>query len=828
MKKLLTSAFLAVVFAVTASADAGKKHFFDRFELPVKRTVWFKIGTPKENWNRNFNLTAFGTRWRLRYNTGTGSVKKLEVINPQGKTVLTDTKCTGGIWIPTPEAGEYTLKFTGIASKKDINIATETYDVENSATPIWKSSAMPSWESSKCDASANPGGGAVFTPKAKAASISTTLRGLKANQAYRIEFEVISDESQSVTVRCSWKEQGRRFRSMTSKTMELTPGKTQNIVLLAQPKAVPFYISLNFTKVLKVKYFSFSDVKGEMPKQRTIGNSKAFFEHRNNKPDPKTEYDAPVVFRRPIRMTYFDSIPQKHELIDTVHTFATPGEYAVWYFTVHNPVGSRRIGKAEVSDLKLNGGDEIIPAKEIALNTITFDDYPSSSCNYMNIPERILPLSGKFAAPAESSYNRIFWFQSRISGTRKPGIYTGTVKLNCGEKNLSLPITLRVLPFKLEEPANMFWATYSNAYHNQKRTYAPKVTERYLKDMTDYGMNGIHFNNSMSLDPAISKIQNARKKIGMNGPLILAGIQAERRAAQEAGFERVDKLRYKKNGVVKFWYEFPELREGFKNVLRRYDALIKKYGAPGYNNWYYLGHDEAHLHKETFASAVWQFRLCKEAGFKSVATIYPPERVDDIGEHIDISNNVFIGTNADAHKRLTEIGKRKKVKYIYLGGGSYRGQEGGLMPNRLKAGFLSYKLGVIGHLAYSFQEPAYPVDHFKRGKKYLLAYPTSAKPKPGEKVNIFTVGYEGLREGITDYKYLYTLKCAIERARKAGRTACAAKAEKLMQEILDTIPYSGESLAGSNGITSKQKFNNTTAENLRMLIADAIMKLEAK
>ena len=50
----------------------------------------------------------------------------------------------------------------------------------------------------------------------------------------------------------------------------------------------------------------------------------------------------------------------------------------------------------------------------------------------------------------------------------------------------------------------------------------------------------------------------------------------------------------------------------------------------------------------------------------------------------------------------------------------------------------------------------------------------------------------------------------------------------MMKELIDSIPYASESLAGSNGITSKQKFNNTTADNLRMLIADAIMKLEAK
>lgn len=826
MKKLFLTAFIS---AAALLAFASERLHFDRFELPIKRTVWLKAGVQNSDWQKELKLTAFGTRWRLRYSTASGAVKKLEVVDPSGKVVLVDNKCKGGIWIPTPSAGEYTLKFTGVASKKPINIATDTYDLEVDSEPVWKSTFMPSWENGKCTVSANPDGGIIAIPNDKSASLYTTIRGHKPNKPYKIEFEVSTGETQNVNIRCSWKPKGARFRSMSDKNIEVVPGKSQNIVLLVEPKADPFYVSINFKKQLKIKYFSFSKVKGELPKQRMIGSSKAFFEPRNNKPDPKVEYSSPVVYKRPLRMTYMDSIPQKHEVVDKIHTFAAQGDYAVWYFTVHNPVGSRRIGNAEITDLKLADNSALIPAKSVDLSSITFDDYPSSSCNYMNIPERILPLSGKFAAP-EGSYNRIFWFQSKLPENQKPGIYTGSAKFICGEKTISLPITLRVLPFKLEEPKNMFWATYSNAYHNQKRHYAPEVTERYLKDMVDYGMKGIHYNNAMSFEPAMKKVQEARKKIGMNGPLILAGIGAERRAAEIAGYKKGSgKLRYiNKEGVEKFWYEFPELRKGFQDVLRRYDELVKKFGAPGYNDWYYLGHDEAHLHKETFASAIWQFRLCKEAGFKSVATIYPPERVDDIGEYIDISNNMFIGNNADAHKRLTEIGKRKNVKYIYLGGGSYRGQEGGLMPNRLLAGFLSYKLGVIGHLAYTFQEPQYPVDHFKRGKTYLLAYPTAKKPKPGEKVNIFTVGYEGLREGITDYKYLYTLKCAIEKAKKSGRTAEAAKAEKIMQEIMDMIPYSGDSLAGSNGITYKQNFNNDTAENIRMLIADTIVKLESK
>ena len=525
MKKLFLTAFISAAALLTV---ASERLHFDRFELPIKRTVWLKAGVQNSDWQKELKLTAFGTRWRLRYSTASGAVKKLEVVDPSGKVVLVDNKCKGGIWIPTPSAGEYTLKFTGVASKKPINIATDTYDLEVDSEPVWKSTFMPSWENGKCTVSANPDGGIIAIPNDKSASLYTTIRGHKPNKPYKIEFEVSTGETQNVNIRCSWKPKGARFRSMSDKNIEVVPGKYQNIVLLVEPKADPFYVSINFKKQLKIKYFSFSKVKGELPKQRMIGSSKAFFEPRNNKPDPKVEYSSPVVYKRPLRMTYMDSIPQKHEVVDKIHTFAAQGDYAVWYFTVHNPVGSRRIGNAEITDLKLADNSAVIPAKSVDLSSITFDDYPSSSCNYMNIPERILPLSGKFAAP-EGSYNRIFWFQSKLPENQKPGIYTGSAKFICGEKTITLPITLRVLPFKLEEPKNMFWATYSNAYHNQKRHYAPEVTERYLKDMVDYGMKGIHYNNAMSFEPAMKKVQEARKKIGMNGPLILAGIGAERR-----------------------------------------------------------------------------------------------------------------------------------------------------------------------------------------------------------------------------------------------------------------------------------------------------------
>ena len=127
MKKLFLTGLIS---AVSLLAFASERLLFDRFEMPIKRSVWLKAGTPDSDWQKELKLTAFGTRWRLRYSTASEAVKKLEVINPQGKVVFVDNKCKSGIWIPTPVPGEYTLKFTGVASKKPINIATDTYDLE--------------------------------------------------------------------------------------------------------------------------------------------------------------------------------------------------------------------------------------------------------------------------------------------------------------------------------------------------------------------------------------------------------------------------------------------------------------------------------------------------------------------------------------------------------------------------------------------------------------------------------------------------------------------------------------------------------------------------
>ena len=253
-----------------------------------------------------------------------------------------------------------------------------------------------------------------------------------------------------------------------------------------------------------------------------IGKSKALFEHRNPSPEPANPaLKAPVFFLRPPRMIYFDSIPQPHETVKKLDTFTAQSEFAVWHFGVHNPVGDKQIGKVKISDLKC--GKNIIPAKDISLNFVEFQDYPMTASNFMNIPERILPI--EMSTPGK--LNRIFWLQTRIAPDAVPGVYSGECTVECSGKPVSVPVQLRILPFKLQKPVDVHWTMYTNLFHGQRARYSRAAHKRYLQDMKDYGIESMQV--MAASEAKIKYIQELRKEIGMTGPMVLAGLGVETR-----------------------------------------------------------------------------------------------------------------------------------------------------------------------------------------------------------------------------------------------------------------------------------------------------------
>jgi len=100
---------------------------------------------------------------------------------------------------------------------------------------------------------------------------------------------------------------------------------------------------------------------------------------------------------------------------------------------------------------------------------------------------------------------------------------------------------------------------------------------------------------------------------------------------------------------------------------------------------------------------------------------------------------------------------------------------------RFKGGFFFWKTGATGQLYWAYQYPSSnPLDD-RDGIDWCAAY-------PGETAPIDTIEWEGLREGIDDFRFVHTLELEIADARagdSAAKKALADEAEALLAEIRD-------------------------------------------
>jgi len=817
MKKAL---YLISLFSISLLSTAADTLLIDDAMLMPLRRNWTLVGkNAAADWKVEQKVTVNVNQLQVRPGRNApGILTGFEITDAvSGKKVFSVTSPQKKLYFPwLNQRGEYVLKASGKATAKPVYISIDSLPQKN------QGSFILNWNNTVTTAVQNAApGGIELTPSGKLNFIQSALYSrLKKGQNYRMEFEVTTFEEQNVELRARWGKGSKNFGNRIF-TVRPTDGVRKLTMDFIPQEITAVSLTIYFNSKLQIRRFRlYAAAPAPSVRSRMIGKSKALFEHRNPSPEPlNPALKAPVFFQRPPRMIYFDSIPQPHEIVEKIGTFTAPGEFAVWCFGVHNPAGDRKIGEIKVSDLKC--GNELIPAKNIELDFVEFQDYPMTASNFMNIPERILPQEMQ----KTGELNRLFWLTTRIPANTKPGIYSGSCQVICSGKALTIPLILRVLPFKLKKPSDVHWTMYTNLFHGQKARYSRAAHKRYLQDMKDYGIESMQV--MAASEAKIKYIQELRKEIGMTGPMVLAGLGVETRIPKELGYKSTkQRLVWEKNGKSGLWYEFPDIRAAVIERMKQADRWIKKYGGKGFDRWYYEGHDEPHLYKDRWASAIWQCKLAKAAGVKTASCTYPVSALEEIGPYLDISTNMLIGSNPDSNRKLMNVGKKHKINFVYLGAGSYKGQEGGLMPNRLMAGLRMFKLGLKGHSSYTYMEPDYPVNHFERGKRYHMAYPVAKRPDGKGRVIYSTLQLEGLREGITDYKYLYTLKCAIDNARKSGKTVQADAAEKVLNKILADVPFASETGNTGNGVTQKQHFSNTTAEHIRMLVANEIIKLQ--
>jgi hypothetical protein len=539
--------------------------------------------------------------------------------------------------------------------------------------------------------------------------------------------------------------------------------------------------------------------------------------------------------RKDPRYFYPNSEPQSNEIISQgiKSSAAQKQTYASTWFMIYAMDNLKDIQISMADDLKSENGSSI-SKNNVQVKLVYFWKQRSDliSAKYYDIPELLIDNTSVNMAKNE---NQGFWIQTRLSGSVKAGTYKGSLLFQiAGKPSERIPLTIEVLPFDLETPVNIHWINYQN--DERWDAMSDEQVHREIEATRDYGVDGMILEVykgglPLKLDAKgkvqcesrrISLYQKYRKELGMNGPLVIAPEKyLECWAGALVGL-KVDGMDPNMSGLM----ENQTLQNAYVDSIHAIDELIKTAGSKGFDDWYYYGTDEPFT--RFIQKSKWENRLARKAGVKTASTCYPADELKIILPYLNADITGEADT-AEANHQRRELLKKANCEYWFLGAGTYDDQEGGLMPNRYLAGFLFYKSGATASVHWTFQRVfGDPYNDFDGAgatepKETCLTYPV--KNSSSIQPYVSTLQWEGIREGVDDYKYSYTLAKWIERARAKGLTKAASDSEKVLGAVLTSMPWRAKYEPGDS-IAFPGNFNNESADRARSVLAAEILKLK--
>ncbi len=284
---------------------------------------------------------------------------------------------------------------------------------------------------------------------------------------------------------------------------------------------------------------------------------------------------------------------------------------------------------------------------------------------------------------------------------------------------------------------------------------------------------------------------------------LLSGEQADNRIVNP-GFER-------DIGVpTEAEAEWPEsFMRDYTDAIR---ALGKAVGRFGLEAWI-QGTDEA----QGSPRELNEMRAARMSGLPTFCNLNPAA-VDAMGTNLDAVclYSAFLGKERDS-AALLDAYHRRNQKLFVISSGAYVGQEFDWMPNRNNTGLCFWKSAADGTAVWTFQRPnADPFDDLDgEYKDYCMVFPPRA---PGGDP-VPTLGWEGVREGWRDYRYVCALELATAQAEKEGRAAAAGLGRTVLAFIRDAVPWFDQG-AGAG-------YDNVSADRLRWLAAWATLEVRA-
>jgi len=495
--------------------------------------------------------------------------------------------------------------------------------------------------------------------------------------------------------------------------------------------------------------------------------------------------------------------PSAAALKRPVRFAACPGEYEPGVFAVRTLAPLTDL-HCRVTDLKSAAG-QVIPRGQFELRIVQFrlclTDYRLRDRAFRNVPELLEPAQ-PISLPGNTT--QPYWLTLHVPEDAVPGEYRGEVKIEAdGGRSSVLPLLVRVRPFRLEGPKDRVWALYVDSWRWAKRYPEDKDLLAEAKDIRAHGVRSLVLSASREFvrrdgsfaewnDPNLTRALPLLREAGLDGPIVLGLGFLEELLTR-------GKLRGP-TGEVPDWADFSwslEIQNRYVDALR---LVSREFETRRWPAFLFLGTEAVAGDRGNLSRARWEYQLARRAGLKSLFIGDPAFAREELAELLDIrcfDAGLAVNTGEHAAARFTEC-RAAGGKFWWRGVGSFNLHEGNLVRNRYLAGLLHYKSAADGCLIWTFQRPRGSAFNDFDGitnaprfpKDCCLTYPSRESAE-----NIPTPQWEGIREGIDDYRYAHTLDERLRAKIKSGDAKEKERAEKIrkaFRELLLDLPWAGE------------------------------------
>lgn len=474
------------------------------------------------------------------------------------------------------------------------------------------------------------------------------------------------------------------------------------------------------------------------------------------------------------KLIYANTQPKAEEMQGPLRAAAARGEYEPMVLAIR-PLKDLAGLSVELGELKGPGGAAIagsdVDVRMVQYHAVvTSGFHHSKGGTFACEPWFLVP---RRSIDAQAGVNRSFWLTVHVPNEAPAGPYRGDAQvLVGGTVRATVPVEFEVYPFALDYPPDVAYAHWwswpefdellepslRNVYEHGERSLTPSGVIRLLDQRDAQGRVQLDLSRA-------DRLMKAAKAIGFTGPMPLVDLSIQGsvsgRSYSHLGLER------------RFGYGL-DSPGYFQDVAEMCRKIQEHVGEAGWLPVLYYSATE--LSSDESLGPRYHEKLLQAmksvADIKTISSINRPEDLETLPwlDYVMLNNAVPI--NAQSIATVKAAGS--VLWYQNVGG------------NRFIEGLYLWRTGAKGHR--QFWLSGYQGDPFNDFDGDEVD--TSSFLLPSADGWIGTVNWEWMREGVDDYRYLFTLSALIARGLQAGGAAArlAKEAQRAVDEEMAQVP----------------------------------------